>query len=494
MNVCRTIFNVIAVGAALAANGSILIALLIVPSAYAQDARYSEQQYQQRQRDVVTLVQQDKTAAVQQAAAKQQQLFKDAKLLQQAVREAQRKVALLIKETVALKKKRSTLLTRQKKLAEEKTHSTMQLQELLGFIRVSARDVDALLQHSQLNALDPHRGDILTPLLQQQRFPGMDDVRGLRDLLLAQFRASGEVQIVTMSILDRQGEKISAQTLLLGDFSAAYRSDDETGFLLYSQPSAHLLALSVLPSGRIQRQINAYLDGESDSVPLDIGHGSSLRQLTYRTDLGDQLGQGGFIVWPIMLIGVVALVLILERMWFLRRNSFDATALLQQLQPNIKAQQWDECKALCQHGGDKPLPRVLSSALRFRDFSREDLENVLQEAILGEIPRLERFLSTLAVLASIAPLLGLLGTVTGMINTFQMITFHGTSDPRMMSGGISEALVTTMAGLGVAIPIMLSHSLLSRRVETMIAELEEKSISFVNLVCQSRSGSAEVKK
>ena len=114
------------------------------------------------------------------------------------------------------------------------------------------------------------------------------------------------------------------------------------------------------------------------------------------------------------------------------------------------------------------------------------MENGLQEAILGEIPRLERFLSTLAVLASIAPLLGLLGTVTGMINTFQIITFHGTSDPRLMSGGISEALVTTMLGLGVAIPIMLCHSLLSRRVETIIAQLEEKSISFVNMVCQAR--------
>ncbi len=117
----------------------------------------------------------------------------------------------------------------------------------------------------------------------------------------------------------------------------------------------------------------------------------------------------------------------------------------------------------------------------------------MQEAILAEIPRLERFLSTLAVLASIAPLLGLLGTVTGMINTFQVITFHGTSDPRLMSGGISEALVTTMLGLGVAIPIMLSHSLLSRRVETSIAQIEEKSIRFVNLVCQVRLGKVAVK-
>jgi biopolymer transport protein ExbB len=120
------------------------------------------------------------------------------------------------------------------------------------------------------------------------------------------------------------------------------------------------------------------------------------------------------------------------------------------------------------------------------DGSRAELENVLQEAILAEIPAQERFLSTLGVLASIAPLLGLLGTVTGMIHTFELITFHGTGDPRMLSSGISEALVTTMFGLGVAIPIMLAHSLISRRVEERIADLEEKAISFVNRVGKVR--------
>jgi len=114
------------------------------------------------------------------------------------------------------------------------------------------------------------------------------------------------------------------------------------------------------------------------------------------------------------------------------------------------------------------------------------MENALQEAILNEVPRLERFLSTLGMLAAIAPLLGLLGTVTGMINTFHAITYYGTGDPRMMSGGISEALVTTMLGLCVAIPLMLAHTLLNRRVENTIGQMEEKAVSFVNQVFKSR--------
>jgi len=99
---------------------------------------------------------------------------------------------------------------------------------------------------------------------------------------------------------------------------------------------------------------------------------------------------------------------------------------------------------------------------------------------------MERYLSTLGMLAAIAPLLGLLGTVTGMIDTFHVITQHGTGDPRMMSGGISVALVTTMLGLSVAIPIMLAHTLLSRAVDNMIGQMEEKAVALVNIVHKNR--------
>lgn len=114
------------------------------------------------------------------------------------------------------------------------------------------------------------------------------------------------------------------------------------------------------------------------------------------------------------------------------------------------------------------------------------MENSLQEAILKEIPPLERFLSTLGMLAAIAPILGLLGTVTGMIDTFFVITQHGTGDPRLMSDGISVALVTTMLGLSVAIPIMLAHTLLSRSVDNRIAQMEEKAVALINIVERSQ--------
>jgi len=134
------------------------------------------------------------------------------------------------------------------------------------------------------------------------------------------------------------------------------------------------------------------------------------------------------------------------------------------------------------------VARVLAAGVECCHLPREEMENALQEAILREVPPLERFLSTLGMLAAIAPLLGLLGTVTGMIATFHVITHFGTGDPRMMSGGISEALVTTMLGLAVAIPIMLAHTLLNRAVDKRIGQMEEKALTLVNSVHRSRNG------
>ena len=136
--------------------------------------------------------------------------------------------------------------------------------------------------------------------------------------------------------------------------------------------------------------------------------------------------------------------------------------------------------------------KILKAGLENVPASREVLENVLQEAILRELPRLERFLPTLSVLAAIAPLLGLLGTVTGMINTFQVIMQFGTSDPRMMSGGISEALITTQLGLVVAIPILIMHHFLERRVDKVIGDMEEKGTALTVTILKNEKQYGEM--
>jgi biopolymer transport protein ExbB len=120
----------------------------------------------------------------------------------------------------------------------------------------------------------------------------------------------------------------------------------------------------------------------------------------------------------------------------------------------------------------------MAQALEHRGASREVIENSVQEAALRELGRLDRFLPTLSVLAAVAPLLGLLGTVSGMIETFQTIAEFGSGDVRLMSGGISEALLTTQLGLGVAIPVMLVHHLFERRADRLVADMEERGTAF----------------
>jgi biopolymer transport protein ExbB len=178
----------------------------------------------------------------------------------------------------------------------------------------------------------------------------------------------------------------------------------------------------------------------------------------------------------------VGILIVIERIVFLFRRRTDADALTRRVEETILNQNWQDGVEECTRLNGKPVARVIAAGLACADKQRETMENGLQEAILREIPPLERFLSTLAMLAAIAPLIGLLGTVTGMIDTFYVITQHGTGDPRMMSGGISVALVTTMLGLSVAIPIMLAHTLINRTVDNRIAEMEEKAMAIINIV------------
>jgi biopolymer transport protein ExbB len=126
-----------------------------------------------------------------------------------------------------------------------------------------------------------------------------------------------------------------------------------------------------------------------------------------------------------------------------------------------------------------PLGRVLAVYHQNRGIDTETLELKLDEAILKDTPALQRGLVTIRVLAVIAPMLGLLGTVTGLIETFQSITLFGTGDPRLMAGGISQALVTTVLGLGAAIPLILMHSALNTRSKRLLAVLEEQSAGLI---------------
>ncbi|WP_054694074.1 MotA/TolQ/ExbB proton channel family protein [Desulfosarcina cetonica] len=360
------------------------------------------------------------------------------------------------------------------------------VRELVGVLRINARDLSALIDDNLKTALNPPDTSGLQGLSDQTVFPGMADIRKMIDLLFGQITTSGDVLLTPGTIVDRDGRKARAEILTIGGFSAAYRIGKEIGFLGYAPAEKQFYALSRLPSGRLQKEIRRYMAGESDAVPLDLSRGAALQQMAHQPDLWQQIRAGGPLIWPILAILGVATLMVIERVVFLLRRRLDGDGLLQRIADLAAKHNWQACRQAALGLGGKPLARVLTAGLDYCQAPLKAMEDALQEAILKEIPPMERYLAALGMLAAIAPLLGLLGTVTGMIDTFQVITRHGTGDPRLMSGGISVALVTTMLGLSVAIPIMLAHTLIGRAVDNRIGELEEKAVALVNIVHKSR--------
>ncbi|MBU2500663.1 MotA/TolQ/ExbB proton channel family protein, partial [bacterium] len=280
------------------------------------------------------------------------------------------------------------------------------------------------------------------------------------------------------------GIETTGRILTLGKFTAAYQRDGETGFLNFSPESGSLIAMSTLPRGGIARDLKGYLAGDRETAPIDLSGGNALAQITHQLGFRDQLEAGGPIVWPILGLAVVALLIVVTRIFFLNRIHANTDRFMGEVNGLAARGDWEAAEALVQkHGKRKsPVIEVIKAGLAVRTQDRETQESVLQEAILHQLPRVEKGLSVLAVLGAVAPLLGLLGTVTGMINTFRVITLFGTGDPKLMSGGISEALITTELGLAVAIPIMLVHTYLSRRADHIIGDMEEKAVQMANTI------------
>jgi biopolymer transport protein ExbB len=439
-------------------------------------------QARQKQQEMLEKAREDKEAAQKEAARERKEILQSRKSLNQAIAKLKAKNQKHKDGIASQQEKLELLSTQEKKIDEDIEATSSTVNELAGAIRVNAKDIDALVQDSGLRLSEPQAREILDGIIQEDEFPGMDDIRMMSGLLQEYIHRSGQVRIDTQEIVDRSGDVAEAEVLFIGDFTAAYCLPDENGFLDHSSDRGHLFALSSLPSWRMQKAINNYMDGEGMAVPMDISRGGALRQLTYKLSPWEQLMEAGPLVWPIIFLFGLGLLIILERMLFMFRKRFQAESFMHTLGKRLRDGRIDICRQNCDQHPQKPLPRVIKAGLACCHLPREEMENALQEAILREIPPMERFLSTLGMLAAIAPLFGLLGTVTGMINTFQVITVHGTGDPGIMSGGISEALVTTMLGLSVAIPMLMAHTWLSRAVEYRIGEMEEKAMSLVNMI------------
>ena len=194
----------------------------------------------------------------------------------------------------------------------------------------------------------------------------------------------------------------------------------------------------------------------------------------------DIINSGGIIAWIIVVTGGIAIIMVLLRMFFLKRASKGIDKLMLKIKDYIRSGDIKNAIAICekQRGASA---RVVTSTLRNLDRDRDHLEDIVAESILHENAYLNRYGSAILVVAAVAPLMGLLGTVTGMIETFDVITQFGTGDPKLLSIGISTALVTTQLGLIVAIPALVSGNLLSGWSNKIKDNMEQAALSVINL-------------
>jgi len=225
-------------------------------------------------------------------------------------------------------------------------------------------------------------------------------------------------------------------------------------------------------------QLRAGRDGTA-AVPVDVSRELRASSALRRTSFVDRLRSGGLVMAPLALLALVAVGLALERATVLYRSNPAGADLAERVIAACRAGHLREAAQLCQ-GGQGAVARTLAAGLAAREAGRRATEDAVQEQILHELPSIQRFLGGLAVLAAVAPLLGLLGTVTGIIETFGVIRALETTEPSLMAGGISEALVTTATGLVLAIPILLVHSLLSSRADRLVGDAESYAVTLVN--------------
>ena len=224
------------------------------------------------------------------------------------------------------------------------------------------------------------------------------------------------------------------------------------------------------------------------SIPLDVLQNKAIKnaitdtkELTWSEELYAFFKKGGIVMYPLALVAIFALLLCLERFLVLSYRGHLSRRFIKKLNGMVKESRYEDAANLCLKK-ETSLSMVLFAVLNRAREAREDAERSLQEALLREQPKLERRMGLLAAMGTIAPLLGLLGTVTGIITLFTVITEVGTNDARVLAGGISEALVTTETGLVIAIPVMILHGLLSEKIEKVTSEMYVQSTALLNRI------------
>ncbi|MDZ7870099.1 MAG: MotA/TolQ/ExbB proton channel family protein [Rheinheimera sp.] len=334
---------------------------------------------------------------------------------------------------------------------------------MFGIVRGTATETIGAIATSNISAQFKGREDLLKKLSVAKELPTISELEELWIALQTEMTESAKVSKFDGEVTGLEGTKAPASVTRVGSFNLI----SDNGYLVYNADTKEMQPLVKQPESYV---VSASADfknasaGELKAVYVDPTGGNLLRLKTQEATLEEQYHSGGtpgYVITALLLIGLLISVV----------RFFALTSAGSKINAQLKN--------LNNPSTDNPLGRILKV---YHDNKKADVENLelkLDEAIMRETPSIEKGIGILKLIAAVGPLLGLLGTVVGMIGAFQMITLHGTGDPKIMAGSISMALVTTVQGLLCALPLLFLHSLLQSKSNSILHILDEQSAGII---------------
>ena len=351
------------------------------------------------------------------------------------------------------------------------------LKELFGVLQQASGDARGQFDASITQVQFPTRSAFMTELAQKMgqtsRLASMEEIERLWFEIQREMTESGKVSRFTADVINLDGETESRTVTRVGVFNVV--SDGK--YLEYVSETGRLVELPRQPQSRYLDKIEELDSTQSglSAFGLDPSRGQLLGLLVQKPSLRERVAQGKEVGYVIITLGIIGLLIAVWRLIVLTGISAKVSSQVKNLG----------------NPGNNPLGRVLKVGADNPGAEPETLELKLAETILKETPKFNAMLPFLKIISVVAPLLGLLGTVTGMIVTFQAITLYGTGDPKLMAGGISTALVTTVLGLVVAIPMVFLHTLVSSRAKRLTQILTEEAAGMLAERAESTPAQSE---
>tara|TARA_B100001989_G_scaffold185734_1_gene135381 strand:- start:206 stop:1552 length:1347 start_codon:yes stop_codon:yes gene_type:complete len=334
------------------------------------------------------------------------------------------------------------------------------LGETFGVVRQISGDAKSTYSQSLTNLQFPSRIDFLADLAERKALPSVPELEKLWFTLLNEIYESGKVVSFDSPVLDTSGEAENQKVLRIGQFNAI-SSKKYLRFIPEQQVLEYLESNPPSTRSSVRALSKLESDGYAEFA-IDPTRGSLLSLILQNPGFFERINQGGFVGYLILLILLLGLTMSGLRFKFLRDEKISIDSELSS--GDLKS--------------GSPLYEI-NEIISDSSLDQEKLENKIEAVLSNVEPVYEKNLSTVKLLAAVAPLLGLLGTVIGMIETFQAITLFGTGDPKLMADGISQALVTTMLGLITAVPLLFMHNQLDTRSREIIQIIEEQAIGRI---------------